>query len=163
LLETGLPAAPIHHDGGPHALHRQGKPLNDEDLAALVADVRESIVRATDDAFDALTKAIRVPIASLSLRAWPEDFPTDIATQRRVPYESRADSVMYRQVMAERGRSRGWALHLYEARDVEADAARLLGPRAREVLHGPRTTLGPPWSKDHRTALAATVIATESL
>src|SRR3712207_6940838 len=27
------------------------------------------------------------------------------------------------------------------------------------LLHGPRTTLGPPWSKDHRTALAATIVA----
>ena len=40
------------------------------------------------------------PIVSMSLRAWPRDFPTDIATQRRAPYESRADSVMYRQVLA---------------------------------------------------------------
>ena len=31
--------------------------------------------------------------------------------------------------------------------------------RADEVLHGPRTTLGPPWAKDHRMALAATVVA----
>ena len=31
--------------------------------------------------------------------------------------------------------------------------------RADEVLHGPRTTLGPPWTKDHRVALAATVVA----
>ena len=29
--------------------------------------------------------------------------------------------------------------------------------RADEVLRGPRATLGPPWSKDHRTALAATI------
>jgi hypothetical protein len=26
------------------------------------------------------------------------------------------------------------------------------------VLHGPRATLGPPWSKDHRMALAATIL-----
>ena len=35
----------------------------------------------------------------------------------------------------------------------------LLGERAREVLHGPRAILGPPWAKDHRAALAATVVA----
>jgi hypothetical protein len=34
----------------------------------------------------------------------------------------------------------------------------MLGPRADEVLHGPRTILGPPWSKDYRTALAATIV-----
>ena len=34
----------------------------------------------------------------------------------------------------------------------------MLGERAHEVLHGPRATLGPPWSKDHRMALAATIV-----
>ena len=159
LLEPGLPAAPVHHEGGPHALHRQGKPLDDDELAVLVAEVRASAQRATNDAFDGLTTMLPAPIVSLSLRAWPEGFPTDIATQRRVPYESRADSVLYRQVMAELGRARGWPLHLYEAKSVEDEASRILGNRTHEVLHGPRALLGPPWSKDHRMALAATVVA----
>jgi len=93
------------------------------------------------------------------VRAWPADFPGDIALQRRVPYESRADSVMYCQVLAELAHARGWAVHQYSAKDVETDAARILGDRAEAVLHGPRTTLGPPWSKDHRLALAATIVA----
>ena len=37
LIEPGLPNAPIHHEGGPHLLHRQGKTLDDGELAALVA------------------------------------------------------------------------------------------------------------------------------
>ena len=57
------------------------------------------------------------------------------------------------------GRARGWSVHLYEANDVEAEAARVLGTRADDVLHGPRAALGPPWSKDHRIALAATVLS----
>jgi len=36
----------------------------------------------------------------------------------------------------------------------------VLGARTAAVLDGPRATLGPPWTKDHRTALAATVVAT---
>jgi hypothetical protein len=122
--------------------------------------VRSSVVRQTTEAFDGLERAVPQPIVSLSLRSWPADFPTDIAVQRRVPYESRADSVMYREVMAELGRARGWTIHFYEAKDVEEAAGRSLGSRANAVLHGPRTTLGPPWSKDHRMALAATVLAT---
>jgi hypothetical protein len=39
------------------------------------------------------------------------------------------------------------------------DLANLLGERADEVLLGPRATLGPPWTKDHRVALAATIVA----
>ena len=76
-----------------------------------------------------------------------------------MPYESRADSVMYLQVLADAARDRGWAVHLYDAKHVEAEAAAVLGERAKQVLHGPRAALGPPWSKDHRMALAATVLA----
>jgi hypothetical protein len=159
LIEPGLPAAPIHHEGGTWDLHRSGDRLDDTALAALVADVRAAVVRATSAALEELTVSASEPIASVSLRAWPEDFPRDIAVQRRVPYESRADSVMYRQVMAELARVRGWTVHVYSSKDVEKDAARMLGGRADAVLRGPRATLGPPWSKDHRMALAATVVA----
>ena len=95
----------------------------------------------------------------MSLRAWPADFPEDIETLRRVPYEARADSVMYRQVLAELARARGWAVHFFDGKDVEAQAAHKLGERADEILLGPRETLGPPWTKDHRMALAATILA----
>jgi hypothetical protein len=158
LIEPGLPAAPIHHEGGAHAMHRHGAPLDDEELAALVADVRASAVRVTGDAFDELARALPAPIVSLSLRGWPDDFPVDPAVLRHAPYESRADSVMYRQVMAELAEARGWTVQRYEAKDVEAGAARVLGARAHQVLHGPRTALGPPWAKDHRQARAATIV-----
>ncbi|HEX4174483.1 MAG TPA: hypothetical protein VHY81_01100 [Acidimicrobiales bacterium] len=159
LIEPGLPNAPIHHEGGPHLMHRKADPLGDDELAALVTKVRASAVRATEAALDELAAALPEPIVSMSLRAWPDDFPTDIATQRRVPYEARADSVMYRQVLADLGRARDWTIHFYEAKDVEAEAARVLGDRAEQVLYGPRAALGSPWSKDHRTALAATVVS----
>jgi hypothetical protein len=103
--------------------------------------------------------ALPEPIVSISLRAWPTDFPEDIAVQRRIPYESRADSVMYRQVLAQLAGDRGWVVQVYDARDVEDQAVRILGDRADEILNGPRSTLGPPWTKDHRMALAATIVA----
>ncbi len=158
LIGPGVPAAPIHHHGGPHLLHRSAEPLDDNALAALVANVRASVIRATSATLDKLATASPEPIVSMSLRAWPADFPVDIAVQRRVPYESRADSVMYCQVLAGLARERGWAVHLYNAKEIENEAARLLGERADEVLRGPRATLGPPWSKDHRRALAATIV-----
>jgi hypothetical protein len=160
LIEPGVPAAPIHHKGGPHLLHRSGEPLDDNRLAALVADVRASVVRAASAALDELGIALPGPIKTISLRAWPVDFPKDIAVQRRVPYESRADSVMYCMLLAELARERGWVVHTYSAKNVEDQAIRILGERADEVLHGPRSRLGPPWSKDHRMALAATIVAT---
>ena len=151
LVEPGVPTAPIHH--------REGKLLDDAATVALVAKVRASAARAASASLRQLAAASPEPIVSMSLRAWPLDFPTDIALQRRAPYESRADSVMYRQVLAELARSHGWAVHLYDAADVEGQAVNLLGERADEVLGGPRATLGPPWTKDHRMALAATIMA----
>ena len=159
LIESDLPAAPIHHEGGPHDRHRSGDPLADDALAALVARVRASVVRATAAALTDLAAAAPEPIVSLSVRAWPDDFPTDIAVLRRAPYEARADSVMYCEVLAEVAHARGWTVHRYDAKSVEADAARILGARAKAVLCAPRTQLGPPWAKDHRTALAATIVA----
>jgi hypothetical protein len=146
--------------GGPYSLHRLAEPLDDDALAALVADVRTSVVRATSATLVELTTASPEPIVSMSLRAWPVDFPEDIAVQRRVPCESRADSVMYCRVLAEVARERGWLLHYYNSKDVEDEAARILGERAEVVLYGPRVTLGPPWSMDHRMALAATIVVT---
>jgi hypothetical protein len=150
LVEPGVARAPIHHDG----VH-----LDDKGLAALVAEVRASAVRATSAALDDLASSVPEPIESLSLRGWPADFPGDLATQRRVPYESRADSVMYRQVLAEIADAGGWAVPVFDAKDVERRAAALLGERADDILLGPRATLGAPWTKDHRMALAATVVA----
>jgi hypothetical protein len=141
-------------------MHRRTPPLDDNALQTLVTEVRASVVRAASVELDQLSASLSEPIVSISLRAWPAEFPEEIAVQRRVPYESRADSVMYRQVLAELGRDRGWEVHLYNAKDVEAEATRVLGPRADQILNRARSTLGPPWTKDHRTALAATMLLT---
>ena len=140
-------------------MHSSGPLLDDDELAALAAKVRASVERCTAAALDQLAADLQQPVISISLRAWSADFPDDIVVQRRVPYESHADSVMYRQVLAEAADARGWDIHLYDAKDVEGQAARMLGERANDVLNGPRARLGPPWSKDHRMALAATIVA----
>ncbi|HEY6533213.1 MAG TPA: hypothetical protein VIY72_12970 [Acidimicrobiales bacterium] len=150
LVEPGLSAAPIHYDRGR---------LDAAGTSALVAEVRASVVRMTEAAYDELERELTEPVVAVSLRSWPEDFPTDIDVLRRPPYEARADAVMYRQVLAEVARARGWSVHFYEAKVVVDQAASLLGDRADEVLVGPRARLGPPWTKDHRVALASTIVA----
>ena len=150
LIEPGTPAAPVEHEA---------KALSDGAAATMVAEVRASALRATSASLDELAASLPGPVASVSLRAWPLDFPDDIVTQRRPPYDSRADSVMYCQVLSECAYVRGWEVHLFDAKAIEAQAARILGGRAGEVLRGPRAALGPPWTRDHRIALAATVVA----
>jgi hypothetical protein len=150
LIEPGLSAAPIHYES---------RRLDVLATAALVAKARASIARAASAALDELATRLPEPVRSISLRTWPPNFPDDIAVQRRAPYEARADAIMYRQELAELAHARGWEVHLYDAKAVMGQAARILGDRADEVLLGPRTTLGPPWAKDHRIALAATIVA----
>ena len=150
LIEPGLSAAPIHYESS-----RLSVPAT----AALVAKVRASVVRASSAALDELASALPAPVRSISLRAWPLDFPDDIAVQRRAPYEARADAIMYRQELSELAQARDWEVHLYDAKAVVGQAVSMLAERADDVLHGPRATLGPPWTNDHRVALAATIVA----
>ncbi len=150
LVGPGLSAAPIHYE----SWH-----LDVAETAALVAEVRASVVRATSAALDELAEALPGPVEWIALRDWPPDFPDDIAVQRRPPYEARADAIMYRHLLAELAQERGWDVHLYRAKEVVGQATAQLGGRAEEVLHGPRARLGPPWTKDHRIALAATIVA----
>lgn len=150
MVEPGVSEAPIHY---------VSRRLDVAATTALVEDVRASVVRATSAALDELAAALPGPVRSISLRAWPLDFPDDIAVQRRSPYEARADAIMYRQELAELAHARGWELHVYDAKAVVDQAARMLGERADEILQGPRAAIGPPWTKDHRVALAATIVA----
>jgi hypothetical protein len=150
LVETGVTPAPIHYES---------KRLDVAGTSTLVAEVRASIARAASTSFDELESVLDEPVESLSLRKWPVDFPDDMAMQMRTPYEARADAIMYRHVLADLAGARGWHVHQYDAKRVIAEATALLGDSAGAVLDGPRVTLGPPWTKDHRVALAATIVA----
>jgi hypothetical protein len=150
LVEPGISSAPIHYESSR---------LDVAATAALVARARASAARATSAALDEIAGTLPAAIVSISLRDWPPDFPDDIVVQRRAPYEARADAIMYRQVLSEAARARRWEVHFYDARDVVDHAVGLLAERADDVLWGPRASIGPPWAKDHRTALAAAIVA----
>jgi hypothetical protein len=152
LVEPGVTQAPIHYDS---------KHLDVAATVALVAEVRASVTRATATALDELVAGLPGMVESLSLRALPADFPIDVEVLRRAPYEARADAVMYRQIITELAQARGWRVHSYDAKAVLGEAAAVLGARTDAVLEGPRAALGPPWTKDPRTALAATNVAAQ--
>jgi hypothetical protein len=115
LIEPGMSAAPIHYESSR---------LDVVATAALVAEVRASVVRATSAALDGIATVLPAPIRSISLRAWPLDFPDDIVVQRRTPYEARADAIMYPQELAELAHARGWNVRLYDAKAVVGQAVR---------------------------------------
>ena len=151
LIEPGRPAAPVEHEA---------RPLDDDAAARLVAAVRASALRATSASLDQLAASLPEPVLSMSLRAWPLDFPDDIAVQRRPPYAvpGRLGHVLpgARGVRARRAAGRCTST---PRRDVEAQAARILGERAGDVLARPAGDAGAAVTKDHRMALAATIVA----
>ena len=152
LIEPGLPSAPIHYES---------KRLDVAATAALVAEVRASVARATPRRRStSIAAALPEPVVSLSLRSWPPDFPDDIAVQRRVAVgepgrrghvppgarRARARARLGRPPLRREGRA--W---------VRRPACWGSGPTRSCRVRGRR--LGPPWTKDHRMALAATVVA----
>ena len=87
----------------------------------------------------------------------PATVPERLANYRA---QNVADSVMYREALAQAAQARGWSVHWYDARRVLVEAARALGRRTIEdLLDKTGATIGPPWQKDHRVAMAAAMAA----
>ena len=76
-------------------------PLDDDALAAWRPRCGRRWSGPRRRPLDVLGRPLGRPIDVESLRDWPAEFPDDIAAPRRVPDVSRADSVMYCQVLAE--------------------------------------------------------------
>jgi hypothetical protein len=71
---------------------------------------------------------------------------------------------MYRKALAAAAEARGWAVHWYDAKKVLDAASEALGiTRCNEALDANflqlRKSIGPPWGKDHKVAMAAAIVA----
>jgi hypothetical protein len=147
LIAPGLPNLPYHHDA-------QGLPA--DEAIALIERVRRSAASYAATALAALPPNVR----AIAIRKRPLLPPT--ITERIASYhaQTRADGVMYRDVLAEAAQALGWSVSEYEAKTVLDEAATALGlddisARLREIGRA----LGPPWQKDHRLAAAAAMAA----
>ncbi|MCZ7582681.1 MAG: hypothetical protein M5R36_04735 [Deltaproteobacteria bacterium] len=152
LVDDALPKLPYHHDA-------QGLPI--DEAVALIARVRLSAETHAAACLDALTAAVPIKIAGIAIRACPPLPDTD--AERISDYRSQnvADTVMYRAALAQAAEARGWAVHWYEAKRVFDEAARVLRLETIDkFLKKTGDALGPPWRKDHRTAMAAAIAAT---
>ena len=157
LIEPGLPTAPIHHEGGPLLLHRSAEPLDDNALAALVAEVRASVVRATSAALDELAAAS--PNRSSRYRfepgrpTSPRTSPSNVVCHTRaVPTPSCTAKCWPNSHASAAGRSISTTQRTSRTKPPASWVSE------RRGASRPRATLGPPWSKDHRMALAATIV-----
>lgn len=154
LVDEGLPRLPHHSEG-------QRLPI--EEAVALVERVRVSAERCAARALEAV--AVTVPgVRGIALRAC-QPLPPAIA-ERITDYRAQnvADWVMYRRGLASAAKARSWPVHWYDTRTVVAAAQSAWGLENLEThLVALRKTLGPPWDKDHRLALAAAIAASSAL
>ena len=150
LVDDDLPALPHHHEG-------QGLPPDEAE--ALVERVRVSAEKHAVLALDAVATAVG-PTLGVALRNCPQLPPT--IAERITDYRARnvADWVMYRKALAAAAEARGWAVHWYDAKKVFDAASEALGIEDLDThFLQLRRSIGAPWGKDHRVAMAAAIVA----
>ena len=159
-----LPTHPHHHQGswavGRYLDSPWAKPISLKDAIALVERVREAAERGAREHLEALASAVTIPISVIAIRECPTLPPTieeRIADNRAQTY---ADSVMYREALAQAASERGWCVHWYDSKRVARDAATKLGRDDIEaLLREMGRAIGPPWQAKHKLAAAAAMAA----
>lgn len=154
LVAEDLPKLPHHSEG-------QRLPVNE--AVELVERVRVSAERYAVLALDALSLAVP-HVLGIALRKC-QPLPSTVA-ERIKDYRAQnvADWVMYRKVLASAAEARGWLVHWYDAKKVLGAAGEALGVENFDAhFHQLRGTLGPPWDKDHKLAMAAAIVAAKTL
>src|SRR4051794_38279500 len=150
LVDEGLPKIPHHSEG-------QRLPL--DEAVALVERVRVSAERHSILALDAV--ATVVPhIRGVALRNCPPLPPTIAERIKDYRAQNNADWVMYRQALAAAAETRGWPVHWFDAKNVLGAASEALGVDNLDAhFTQVRNSFGPPWTKDHKIAMAAAIAA----
>ena len=150
LVDAGLPWLPHHSEG-------QRLPI--DEAVALVERVRASASDYAKRALDDLPASV----GAIAIRARPALPPTIAERITNYWAQTRADGVMYRDVIAEAAEARGWPVSEYDVKTVFSDAAGTLGlDDISGFLDETGKTLGKPWTKDHRLAAAAAIVAAKT-
>ena len=151
LVDGDLPKIPHHSEGQTLPLH---------EAVTLVERVRVSAERHAKLVLDAVGMTVPARILGIALRRCPE-LPATVA-ERIQNYRARnvADWVMYRGELAAAAEARGWAVHWYDAKKVfDAASEALCIENLDAHFLRLRRSIGPPWSQDHRLAMAAAIVA----
>jgi hypothetical protein len=163
-LTRDLPTHPYHHQGswavGRYLDSPWAKRISLADAIALVERVREAAARGAREHLDALAGSVPVPIAVSAIRECPSLPPTieqRIADNRA---QTVADSVMYRQALANAADERGWSVQWYDRERVFRQAAAVLDRDDVEtLLREMGRAVGPPWQARQKLAAAAALVA----
>ncbi len=128
--------------------------------AVLVERVRVSAERHAKLALDAVAMTVLRRILGVALRQCPELPPTIAERIKDYRAQNVADWVMYRKALAAAAETHGWAVHWYDAKKVFRAASEALRIEDLDAhFLQLRRSIGPPWGKDHKLAMAAAIVA----
>ena len=151
FVDVGLPSMPHHHDA-------QKLPL--DQALDLVERVRLSAERHARQRLEAAEAGANWKVRGIALRRL-QPLPATVAERLR-DYRARnvADWVMYRTALADAARRRGWTVHWFDVKTVfgAACAALHIDDLDSRFLEA-KARFGPPWTQDHRLAMAAAIAA----
>jgi hypothetical protein len=151
LVDEDLPKIPHHSEGQRLPVH---------EAVALVERVRVSAERQAKVGLDAVAMAVPGRILGVALRQCPELPPTIAERIKDYRAQNVADWVMYRKALAAAAEARGLAVHWYDAKKVFDAASEALGIEDLDAHFVQlRRSIGPPWGRDHRVAMAAAIVA----
>jgi hypothetical protein len=150
LIDADLPRLPHHHDA---------QLLAREAGVELIERVTASAKRHARKCLDTLAADIGAPITAIAIRRCPPLPPT--IAERLTDYRAQnvADTVMYRDAVAEAAAAIGWSVSWFEVKSV-FEAARARKADLDRHIRETGKALGSPWQKDHRVAMAAAIAAT---
>jgi hypothetical protein len=148
LVDANLPKIPHHSEC-------QRLPAGE--AVALVERVRASAEKHAALVLDALSTTVP-SVLSIALRSCPPLPPTIEERIRDYRAQNVADWVMYRQALASAAEARGWSVRWFDAKKVFDAAREALGVDDIDAhFIGVRKSIGAPWNKDHKLAMAAAV------
>ena len=130
------------------------------EAVALVERVQASAERHAKLALDAVAMTVPGRILGVALRQCPGLPPTVAERIKDYRAQNVADWVMYRKALAAAAEARGWAVHWFDAKKVfEAASEALQIEDLDSHFLELRRSLGSPWGKDHKIAMAAAIVA----
>ena len=151
LVDKELPKIPHHSEG-------QVLPI--DEAVALVERVQVSAERHAQLALNGVAMTMPGRVFGVALRHCQELPPTIAGRIKDYRASNVADWVMYRKALAAAAEARGWAVHWYDAKkvfDAASETLRIEDLDARFLQL--RRSIGPPWGKDHKVAMAAAIVA----
>lgn len=166
-LTRGLPTHPYHHEGswavGRYLNSPWARKISLTDAIALVERVREAAARGAREGLEALAATIPQPIARIAIRAIPALPATTEERIRDARAASMADSILYREALANAAEARDWVVHWYDRERVFRDTTESLGEKDIDAfLRALGRAVGPPWQAKEKLAAAAALASVES-